>query len=485
MTVHEREITELTPAVAESDGGRWLDLLAPRYLVATAMLCLGVALYAFNGFLVSTVMPTTVAELGGEAVISWSLTLFLTASIIAGTSAAMLKERFGARLVLTAAALVFLAGTLLAATATTMAAVLLGRIGQGLGEGVVAAICYALIPEIFPPRLVPKVFGAEALVWALAAFGGPVLAGYLTETISWRAAFFVNVPIIAIFVLMAVTIVPNRQGREVRSTAFPGLRLALLATALVTVLVAGLSGALPQAAVALVVAVLALAGSLHLDRRAKETVLPAGAFSLGSALGLGLWAVLLMSLAQATSSVYLVFSLQNLWHFPPTAAGGMSALMAICWSLTAIGVANLRSDSRKRSMIWIGPLLLVGGLGLLVASLLSGKIALLVVAQVAIGAAFGVSWGYLSQMLMDTAPAHERDKTSTLLPTLQSAGYALGGALAGLTANAAGLAAAKGAEDLRGPLATAFVLAFLWSLPAALVSWRAVRLLRNPRGNAR
>ncbi len=485
MTVHEREITEMSPATPGSGDGRWLELLAPHYLVATAMLCLGVALYAFNGFLVSTVMPTTVAELGGEAVISWSLTLFLTASIIAGASAAMLKERFGARLVLTAAALVFLAGTLVAATATTMGAVLLGRIGQGLGEGVVAAICYALIPEIFPARLVPKVFGAEALVWALAAFGGPVLAGYLTETISWRAAFYINVPIIAIFVLMAVTIVPKRQDRKARSAGFPGLRLALLATALVTVLVAGLSNGSSQAVIALVVAALALAGSLHLDRKATDAILPAGAFALGSTLGLGLWAVLLMSLAQATSSVYLVFSLQNLWHFPPTAAGGLSALMAICWSLTAIGVANLRSESSKRSMIWIGPFLLVGGLGLLVASLLSGEIALLVAAQVAIGAAFGVSWGYLSQMLMDTAPAHERDKTSTLLPTLQSAGYALGGALAGLAANAAGLAAAETAEGLRGPLATAFVLAFLWSLPAALVSWRAVRLLRMSGENTR
>ncbi len=485
MTVHEREITEMSPAAPEEGDGRWLDLLAPHYLVATVMLCLGVALYAFNGFLVSTVMPTTVAELGGEAVISWSLTLFLTASIIAGASAAMLKERFGARLVLTAAALVFLAGTLLAATATTMGTVLLGRIGQGLGEGVVAAICYALIPEIFPPRLVPKVFGAEALIWALAAFGGPVFAGYLTETISWRAAFFINVPIIAIFVLMAVTIVPKRRGGKVLGSGFPGLRLVLLTAALVTVLLAGLSDASSQTAIALLIAALALAGTLRLDRRAKDAILPAGAFALGSTLGLGLWAVLLMSLAQATSSVYLVFSLQNLWHFPPMAAGGLSALMAICWSLTAIGVANLRSDGSKRSMIWIGPLLLVGGLGLLVASLLSGKIALLVVAQVAIGTAFGVSWGYLSQMLMDTAPAHERDKTSTLLPTLQSAGYALGGALAGLAANAAGLASAEGAEAMRGPLITAFILAFLWSLPAALVSWRAVRLLRDPRGSTR
>ncbi len=55
-----------------------------------------------------------------------------------------------------------------------MTEVLIGRALQGVGEGIVAATCYALIPELFPSRLVAKVFGAEAVVWAVAAFGGPL-----------------------------------------------------------------------------------------------------------------------------------------------------------------------------------------------------------------------------------------------------------------------------------------------------------------------
>src|SRR5690606_25704055 len=107
------------------------------------------------------------------------------------------------------AALVFVLGSALAGAAGSMPELLFGRALQGLGEGIVAAICYALIPELFPSLLVPKVFGAEAVVWALAAFLGPVLSGFLTEAISWRAAFLVNLPFGAIFITLVLLVVPR------------------------------------------------------------------------------------------------------------------------------------------------------------------------------------------------------------------------------------------------------------------------------------
>ena len=75
-----------------------------------------------------------------------------------------------------------------------------------------------MIAELFPSALVPKVFGVESLVWALAAFAGPALSGVLTETMSWRAAFTVNMPIDAIFVALVLLVVPwgVRTGREGR-----------------------------------------------------------------------------------------------------------------------------------------------------------------------------------------------------------------------------------------------------------------------------
>ena len=163
-------------------GARWGELFTQRYWAATVTLCLGVALFAFNAFLVSTALPTAVREIGGVAVIAWATSIYLALSIVGGAAAARLKARYGARAALIASAVLFLGGTLLAATASSMTEILIGRALQGIGEGIISALCYTLIPELFPGRLIAKVFGAEAVVWATAAFGGPLLAGLVTET---------------------------------------------------------------------------------------------------------------------------------------------------------------------------------------------------------------------------------------------------------------------------------------------------------------
>src|SRR5262245_17943936 len=217
-----------------AEEARWGELLAPHHWAATVTLCLGIALFAFNAFLVSTTLPTAVRDIGGVAVISWSTSIFLALAIVGGAASARLKARYGARVALIASAILFLAGTLLAATASSMTEILIGRAMQGVGEGIISALCYTLIPELFPARLIAKVFGAEAMVWATAAFGGPLLAGFVTETISWRAAFLINVPVIAIFVALVLIVVP-RAPAEPAKAPMPILRLAAIGAGILLV----------------------------------------------------------------------------------------------------------------------------------------------------------------------------------------------------------------------------------------------------------
>ena len=139
-----------------ASSGRWSELVAPAYLAASLTLMLAAAIFAFNAFLVSTAMPTAVGELHGEAYLSWTLTVYIVASITAGASAPLLKARFGARRCLFVASGVFAIGTLAAALSPSMELVLVGRAVQGAGEGLVAAVAFALIPQLFPSRMVAK-----------------------------------------------------------------------------------------------------------------------------------------------------------------------------------------------------------------------------------------------------------------------------------------------------------------------------------------
>lgn len=444
----------------EALDGRWGELFTRRYRAAVTTLCLGVALYALNGFLVSTALPSAVTELGGVDLISWAFTVYLVAAIVGGAAAAMIKHRIGTRPALMLSALAFLVGTLAAGFAESMPVVLVGRGFQGAGEGVIAAICYALIPELFPSRLMTKVFGAEAIVWAAAAFGGPLLSGVLTETVSWRAAFLINVPLILIFVALVVLVVPPDRGERKR-VAVPFLRLSGCAFGIMLVSVAGIVPHSWQAALCIAAVMVVLAAVVLLDRRSGDRLFPSDAFTFGSTVGAGLWVVLLMPLAHAATAVYLNITIQHLWDYGPTMAGYVGALMALAWSGSAIVVANVGRPEAQARLIRLGPFLVAIGLLGVTVALVAGQPWLLMLCQILIGAGFGVSWAFLSQAVMEAARPGERDAASGLVPTLQSGGYAIGAAVSGLVANQAGMAGAGGAAEIIHAAAWVFGIAAL------------------------
>ncbi len=468
------EIAEGVLPPGETAG--WLDLLSREHLATTLMLSMGVALFAFNGFFVSTVLPSAIAEIGGGHLIAWSVSLYLIGSIVAGVTAAQLKQRFGARRVLIAATLVFLAGTLTAAFASTMEQVLFGRIGQGLGEGVVAAICYALIPALYPSRLVPKVFGVEALVWTCASFGGPFAAGWLAESFSWRMAFLINLPFGLVFLLLALFTAKPREEAGAALGGVPLSPLVLLSVGLLMILSSGVMAEPLISAILVVFGLALLVASVRRDRALPARLMPEDAFGLSSTVGAGLWLVLLMPVAQATSSVYFVFGLQHGFGFGPLAAGGLGAIMAMSWSLVAVLVAHAGTGGGRRRAIEAGPLLQSCGMILVAVGFYQGSLLLIVTGQIVVGAAFGASWAFLSQMLMEASTSAERDKTSGLIPTLQSAGFAIGAALAGLAGNSLGLGGLSGNEQAHQAFSATFLIPVIWTIPAMLLARRATRL---------
>ena len=463
--------------MSDSVEGRWAEIFAPRYAPVTLILCIGVALLAFNAFLSSISLPTAVQEMGGVALISWALTLFLVFAIVGGSGAALLKQRLGARRALLLSAGVFLVGTLIAASANDMQQVLVGRALQGLGEGVVSAICFALIPELFPSRLVPKVFGLQAMMWAIAAFGGPAVAGLLTEMVSWRAAFLVSVPLVIIFGIMVMFVVPARSPGDKQEVRFPGLRLLTIGVAIMLVALAGLTEPL-QAGGLLIAASVLLVYSVWLDGRSQDRLMPPDAFRPISVVGTGLWMTMLINVAAAGSAVYLLLVVQQIWGYGPTIAGVLAAVLAVAWSACSIVVANVRQKETRKILIKAGPAMIGLGLLLVLVGLLVDQVAIVVLGQAVIGAGFGTCNGYLNLTMMEAASDAERDRTSALLPTTQSAGNAIGAALAGVAANSAGLATAVSVADIKLAIIPVYVLGAAIAALAFAAAWRTVSLVK-------
>lgn len=466
--------------MTKTDEGTWAELFAPGMGAATATISLGVVLFAFNAFVVATALPAAVAEFGGGAWIAWATSLYLICAIVTGTATAAVMHRLGARRLFMLSGLVFLAGTVLAASATGMAPLLAGRALQGAGAGFIESGCYVLIPQLFPPRLIPKVFGIEAVTWALAAFGAPALAGFLTSAISWRAALIATAPLALLFLFLVPRVV--RAGASSGpAPGLPVLPLAGIAGGMGLVLVSGSGGSVALQAGLLAAGFAAFGLTVWGDDRARVRLLPKRAFGLDHVAGLGLWIILLMPVAQAAQTVFANYTLQFLWHFTPLQSGLATSVMAFSWA----GVQTLAAHQPwpRMRLIVIGAALLVVGQVLLVWAFWGGGVPVMLAGMVVTGASFGASWGALSQVVMQEAAPADRDVTSGLLPTVMAAGYGLGAALWGLVANALGFAGARD-EALRDVIVQVFALALVPALLALGMSLLMARALRAARSGS-
>ncbi len=461
----------------------WRELFTRENAPPLITLSLGVALHAFNGFLVQTALPTAVLEIGGVELLSWAFTVYLVLSIVGGAGAPRLKQMVGGRQAMILPALVFLAGTLIAGMAPSMPIFLAGRALQGVGEGVISALCYIFIPVLVPSRLIARVFGVEAMVWALGSFGGPVIAGILTETISWRMAFFVNVPVTLLFLGLVSRFVPaDPGGPDPKAKTVPLGRLAGCGVGIMLVAVAAISSSTTSATLLISGALAMLIGVFVFDRRRSDRLFPSDAFAVTTTVGMGLWMILLMPIAHSPVSTYLNISIQNLWGYTPTVAGLIHATMALSWSGSALLVAGVDSPGRRLALIRLGPVLIVSGLLGILLAIRNDVPWAVVPCQVAIGTGFGIGWAFLSQAIMEAARPGERDAATTMLQTVLSSGFALGAAIAGLGVNSAGFAPTLGAEGIVHPMTRAIVVGVGIGALAILAGF-GVRLKPKPESS--
>jgi MFS family permease len=438
------------------------------------MFSIGIALHAFNTFIASTTMPAAAGELNTAALLSWTTSAYLTASIAGGAVAAVLKVRFGARAVLFLSSAAFMAGTVAFASAAAAPVLILGRALQGVAEGIVVACCYALIPELFPRRLVPQIFAIESVVWVLAAFGGPLVAGAIAEAASWRAAVLVNVPASAAFVILVPFCVPAGRAAKATLIRMPIPQLGLIVLGISLLSAGGVAGHRLLSVLIMSGAGLALGLAVLVDSRSATRVFPTNAFRLSDPMGAGLLLVLLLSMTEAPASVYAAFMGQKLWSLNAVEAGTLSATIAISWSLTALAVAHAPRFTAS-TYVWPAPLILAAGLAGNVVALGFASLPAAIVGQTLIGASFGLSWARLCERVMDAAPVAERDFAASALPTVLSAGLAIGAAFFGALAGWSNLKADDSAAEISAVLIPLFALGAAMAGASTFVALRTTR----------
>ena len=204
--------------------------------VVLPALLMAMMLAMLDNMIVGTAMPRIVGELGGLAHLSWVVTAYVLGTTVSTPIWGKLGDLYGRKGIFLGSIVLFLFGSALSGAAQSMNQLIASRALQGLGAGGLIVGVMAIIGDLVPPRERGKYQGLMAAVMAAAMIIGPLTGGFITDHLSWRWAFYVNLPLggAALLLLISVLHLPKYRTEHRIDWLGAGL-LSIGITALVLV----------------------------------------------------------------------------------------------------------------------------------------------------------------------------------------------------------------------------------------------------------
>jgi len=164
-----------------------------RIIMVTIGIMFSLFLASMESTVVATATPTIVGELGGLNHFSWVFSAYMLASTTTVPLYGKLSDLYGRRKLYLIAMALFLAGSILAGQADSMTQLILARGLQGVGAGGIMPLAFILIGEMFTLEQRTRMQGLFSGVWGVSSIIGPLLGGFLVDSLSWRWVFYINI----------------------------------------------------------------------------------------------------------------------------------------------------------------------------------------------------------------------------------------------------------------------------------------------------
>lgn len=409
-----------------------------RRWIVTIGVMTGMLLAALEATVVGTAMPTIVAALGGLAHYSWVFSAYLLTSTVTVPVWGKLSDLFGRRRLFQIGVAVFILGSAACGFSQTMTQLIISRAVQGLGAGALVPLAMTIIGDIFTLEQRAKMQGLFSGVWGVSSVFGPLVGGFITDQLSWRWVFLINLPIgIAAAAIIGFGLIePPRHERP--SIDYLG---ATVLTAAVTVLLLVLGAQTiftVRNVVLLAVVIGSIAWFVQIEKRAKDPVVPLKLFR-NRVITVAVIVGFLAGIAMFAAITFVPLLAQGVFGATATEAGSFLTPLMLSWVLASIVGGRLLIKLGSRVLVFAGLIsMLIGFIALATFTETTPRM-LMMGELILIGTGLGLTMLTLLIASQHSVAREQLGITTSLNQFSRSIGGALGVAILGALL-AAGLA---------------------------------------------
>jgi EmrB/QacA subfamily drug resistance transporter len=421
----------------------YVRLTRPQLTGTLIGLALALLLAALDQTIVGTAMPRVIADLNGFDRYPWVTTAYLLTSTLAVPVFARLSDLYGRKQFYLIGCLIFVAASGLCGAAGRfsfagldgMNQLVLFRGLQGFGAGMMTGLIFTIIGDIFSPVERGRYQGFFAAIWGLASIFGPTVGGFLTDQLSWRWTFFVNLPV-GIVALAAIWFAfpefhPSGASRVIDWWGVASLTLFLFPLLIALSWVDNEGWTSTRVLAGLAFAMVMLGAFLWAESRAAEPILPLSMFrdpviSVSSAatfvLGMGMFGVI----------VYLPLFMQGVMGMSATRSGNLlTPLMMGAVVASIVSGQYLSRVGQYKRLAIASSVILLGGMLLLARMTVNTTQTQIVAYMILIGLGLGALQPVFTLAVQNAAPRPVLGAATASVQFFRSIGSTLGVAVFG------------------------------------------------------